>query len=48
MDDPHLQANLFFGLCNELECPGAQMASRKPRSELVWPTREQRNLIEDD
>jgi hypothetical protein len=49
MDDVHLQADLFFGPCNDPDCPGAQWASgKKPRLELVWPTRDQRDLIEDD
>ena len=48
MDDPRMQADLFFELCNDPERLGAQMASREPWLELVWPTREQRDLIEDD
>lgn len=50
MDDLHLQADLFFGPCNDPDCPGTQLASErlgKARLELVWPTREQRDLIED-
>lgn len=51
MDDLHLQADLFFGPCNDPECPGAQLASEQPgnaRLELVWPTRKARSLLEDD
>ena len=47
MDDLHLQADLFFGPCNDPECPGALLASGKPRLELVWPSREQGQLIDD-
>lgn len=36
MDDLHLQADLFFGPCNDPECPAAQLASHEPRLELVW------------
>lgn len=43
MDDAHLQADLFFGPCNDPDCPGARLASGEPRLELVWsapdPTR---------
>jgi len=49
MDDLHLQADLFFGPCNDPECPGALLASGKPgkaRMELVWPTRDHRSLVD--
>jgi len=47
MDDPHLEADLFFGPCNDPDCPGAALAARERRLELVWPTREQQQLIDD-
>lgn len=46
MDDLHLQADLFFGPCNDPDCPGTQ-ATTKPRLELIWPTREQTQLLDD-
>lgn len=45
--DPHLEADLFFGPCNDPDCPGAVLAPRRPRLELVWPTHAQGRLIED-
>ncbi|MEV5003928.1 hypothetical protein [Nocardioides sp. LML1-1-1.1] len=45
--DLHLQADLFFGPCNDPDCPGAALAARQPQLELVWPTRAQERLIED-
>lgn len=48
MDDPHLQADLFFGPCNDPACPGSRYGSSRPRLELVWPTPEQVHLIEGD
>ena len=46
MDDPHLEADLFFGPCNDPVCPGSRLAPREPQLELVWPTRDQQRLIE--
>lgn len=49
MDDLHLQADLFFGPCNDPDCPGAKLASGhsgRPRLELVWPSCGQRSLID--
>ena len=48
MDDLHLQADLFFGPCTDPDCPGAELASGKPRLELVRPPREKRERTEDD
>lgn len=46
MDDLHLEADLFFGPCNDPDCPAAALAVRPRRLELVWPTPEQQELIE--
>ena len=45
--DLHLEADLFFGPCNDPNCPGAALAPRQPRLELVWPDRAQQRLMED-
>lgn len=45
MDDPHLEADFFFGPCNDPGCPGSRYALPPRRLELVWPTPEQQRLI---
>jgi hypothetical protein len=45
--DLHLEADLFFGPCNDPNCPGAVLASRESRPDLAWPTRDHLRLIED-
>lgn len=47
MNQLHLEADLFFGPCNDPSCPGSRLVSREPQLELVWPTNEQQRLIED-
>ncbi len=47
MDDLHLQADLFFGPCNDPSCPGSRYGSSPRRLELVWSNPEQQQLIDD-
>lgn len=46
MHDPHIEADLFFGPCNDPDCPGQALAARVRPLELVWPSREQWRLVE--
>ncbi|GAW54764.1 hypothetical protein [Nocardioides sp. PD653] len=46
MDDLHLQADLFFGPCNDPDCPGAVFSdAQRPRVDLEWPTKDYLHLI---
>lgn len=47
MDDLHLQADLFFGPCNDPDCPGAKLAHATTRLELVWPQRWRERPLDD-
>lgn len=46
MDDLHLEVDLFFGPCNDPECPGSRFVGRERRLDLAWPTREQQRLMD--
>lgn len=46
MDDLHLEADLFFGPCNDPDCPGGRLSSTPdPRVDLGWAQDEQLRLI---
>lgn len=49
MDDPHLEADLFFGPCNDPDCPNHQLIqSGQLRPDVAWPSREHLRLVRDE
>ncbi|MEP9385575.1 hypothetical protein [Nocardioides sp. KR10-350] len=46
MDDLHLEADLFFGPCNDPDCPAVQLIeSGRLRVDSGWPNRNHLRLI---
>lgn len=45
MDDLHLQADLFFGPCNDPACPGSRYGYSRRRLELVLPPPKQQPFV---
>ncbi len=48
MDDLHLEADLFFGPCNDPDCPGSRVAADRPAVDIHWPLRNHLRLVGDD
>lgn len=46
--DPHLEADLFFGPCNDPDCPGSRVAADRPAVDIHWPLRNHLRLVSDD
>lgn len=46
MDDLHLEADLFFGPCNDPDCPAVRLIeSGQLRVDVGWPHRDHLRLI---
>lgn len=49
MDDPHLEADLFFGPCNDPDCPNHQLIqSSQLRPDVAWPSLEHLRLVRNE
>lgn len=49
VDDLHLEADLFFGPCNDPpDCPGSRVAADRPAVDIHWPLRNHLRLVGDD
>jgi len=46
--DLHLEADLFFGPCNDPACPGSRVAADAQAVDLHWPQRDHLRLVSDD
>lgn len=49
MDDPHFEADLFFGPCSDPNCPAVRLIeSSQQRLDVGWPSRDHLRLITDE